>query len=237
MHSDQTNTSYSLHFHVSSRFLLLFLTSITHLRFSISAPTVPMKWHTQWNDYNFRLHFKKQQAQNTIKWGNKTIQHTYLGSLKGLPAQHSSQDPVSPPRLLRPNSWDLRDGGGVSTHLRRWLRLPKSLSSIALYVNSNTLQLPIESLEEEFKVTRAREQVVQYKDSSDPNVAKAGIQVRSGRTWREEEAVQDADARLRHRSVVGVVTQGRAVLGSFPTPQMNTRGKKERRWSQIAWKQ
>ena len=84
------------------------------------------------------------------------------------------------------------------------------------------------SLEEEFKVTRARE-VVQYRDSSDPKVAKAGIQVRTGRKWRAEEAVQEADARLRHRSLVGVVTRGRAGLGSFPTPQMNTRGKEGRR--------
>ncbi|XP_061925310.1 uncharacterized protein LOC133664585 [Entelurus aequoreus] len=116
----------------------------------------------------------------------------------------------------------------VSNHLRRWLGLPKSLSSIALYGNSNKLQLPFKSLEEEFKVTRARE-VVQYRDSSDPKVAKAGIQVRTGRKWRAEEAVQEADARLRHRSLVGAVTRGRAGLGFFPTPQLNTRGKEGRR--------
>ncbi|XP_061896514.1 uncharacterized protein LOC133645675 [Entelurus aequoreus] len=116
----------------------------------------------------------------------------------------------------------------VSNHLRRWLGLPKSLSSIALYGNSNKLQLPFKSLEEEFKVTRARE-VVQYRDSRDPKVAKAGIQVRTGRKWRAEEAVQEADARLRHRSLVGAVTRGRAGLGFFPTPQLNTRGKEGRR--------
>ena len=53
--------------------------------------------------------------------------------------------------------------------------------------------------------------------------------MRTGRKWRAEEAVQEADARLRHRSLVGVVTRGRAGLGSFPTPQMNTRGKEGRR--------
>ncbi|KAK0151167.1 hypothetical protein N1851_007647 [Merluccius polli] len=116
----------------------------------------------------------------------------------------------------------------VSNHLRRWLGLPRSLSSIALYGNTNKLQLPFKSLEEEFKVTRARE-VVQYRDASDPKVAKAGIQVRTGRKWRAEEAVQEADARLRQRCLVGVVTRGRAGLGSFPSPQMNTRGKERRR--------
>ncbi|KAL7841251.1 hypothetical protein SRHO_G00249420 [Serrasalmus rhombeus] len=56
-----------------------------------------------------------------------------------------------------------------------------------------------------------------------------GIQVRSGRKWRAEKAVQEAEARLRHRSLVRVVTRGRARLGSFPTPQRNTRGKERRR--------
>ncbi|XP_054626149.1 uncharacterized protein LOC129178189 [Dunckerocampus dactyliophorus] len=116
----------------------------------------------------------------------------------------------------------------VSNHLRRWLGLPRSLSSIALYGNTNKLQLPLKSLEEEYKVTRARE-VVQYRDSCDPKVAKAGIQVRTGRKWRAEEAVQEADARLHHRSLVGVVTRSRTGLGSFPCPQMNTRGKERRR--------
>lgn len=79
-------------------------------------------------------------------------------------------------------------------NLRRWLGLPKSLSSIALYGHHTKLQLPFKSLEEEFKVTRTRE-VVQYRHSSDPKVAKAGIQVRTGRKWRAEEAVQEAETR------------------------------------------
>ena len=34
---------------------------------------------------------------------------------------------------------------------------------------------------------------------------------------------------MRQRSMVGVVTRGRAGLGSFPTPQMNSSGKERRR--------
>ena len=102
----------------------------------------------------------------------------------GLPTWHSSQDPVTPPCLrwslsLTVETLERR----VSNHLRRWLGLPRSLSRIALYGNTNKLQLPFKSLEEEFKVTRARA-VFQYRDSSDPKVAKAGIQVR---TWQEME--------------------------------------------------
>lgn len=94
----------------------------------------------------------------------------------------------------------------VSNYLRRWLELPKSLSSIALYGHHNKLQLPFKCLEEEFKVTRTRE-MLQYRDSKDLKLAKAGIRVRTGRKRKAEEAVQVAEASLRHKRLVGVVTQ------------------------------
>lgn len=76
----------------------------------------------------------------------------------------------------------------VSCYLRRWLGLPKSLSSIALYGNSNKLQLPLKSLEEEFKVTKSR-MVLQYSDSRDPKVSTAGIEVKTGRKWNAHRSV------------------------------------------------
>lgn len=105
----------------------------------------------------------------------------------------------------------------VSSCLRRWLGLPRSLSNIALYGNTTMLRLPLKSLEEEFKVTRGRE-VVMYRDSNDPKVAQAGVLVRTGRKWSAQAAVLDAQARLRHKELVGVVARGRAGLGMFPTP-------------------
>lgn len=79
-------------------------------------------------------------------------------------------------------------------------------------------ELPFKSLEEEFRVTKARE-VVQYQDSSNPKVAKQGIRVKTGRKWRAEKAVKEADARLQNR-LVEVVTQSHAGLGSS-TPQIS----------------
>lgn len=67
--------------------------------------------------------------------------------------------------------------------------------------------MPLKSLEEQFNVTITRE-VVQYRDSSDQKVAKAGIQVRTGKKQRAEEAVDEAEARLHHKRPVGVVTKG-----------------------------
>lgn len=66
-------------------------------------------------------------------------------------------------------------------------------------------------------------EVLQYRDSSDLKVAKERIQVRTGRKWRAEEAVQVAEARL-----VGVVTRGWAGLGSFPVPHLSSTGKVRR---------
>lgn len=116
----------------------------------------------------------------------------------------------------------------VSGHLRRWLGLPRSLSSIALYGNKNKLTIPINSLTEEFKVARARE-VLQYRESKDPKVAQAGIEVRTGRRWRAQEAVDQAEARLSHKELVGSVATGRAGLGTIPTTHYSKVKGKERR--------
>ncbi|KAJ8014697.1 hypothetical protein DPEC_G00018340 [Dallia pectoralis] len=116
----------------------------------------------------------------------------------------------------------------VRRFLRRWLGLPRSLSSIALYGQNNKLKLPIISLNEEFKVSRARE-VLLYRESRDLKVSKAGIEVRTGRRWRAAEEVKVAESRLRHRELVGAVAYGRAGLGSGTTSRYNKAQGKDRR--------
>ncbi|KAK7889536.1 hypothetical protein WMY93_025096 [Mugilogobius chulae] len=117
----------------------------------------------------------------------------------------------------------------VSSYLRRWLGLPRSLSSTALYGRKNKLQLPFNSLAEEFKVTRAR-QVLLYRDSSDSKVARAGIEVRTGRKWKAHDAVAQAEARLKHSELTGTLAHGRAGFGSNTKPiYSKTRGKERRK--------
>ncbi|XP_063080140.1 uncharacterized protein LOC134470047 [Engraulis encrasicolus] len=116
----------------------------------------------------------------------------------------------------------------ISQHLRRWLGLPRSLSSIALFGHGTKLQLPFSSVTEEFKVARARE-VLLYRDSSDGKVSSAGVEVRTGRKWRAHDAVERAEARLRHSTLVGTVATGRAGLGSIPKPCFSKAKGKERR--------
>ena len=64
----------------------------------------------------------------------------------------------------------------INSRLRRWLGLPKCLSSVALYGNSNTVQLPFKSLVEEYKVTKVRT-TIQFKYSKDSKIAGASIEV------------------------------------------------------------
>ncbi|XP_035683116.1 uncharacterized protein LOC118420431 [Branchiostoma floridae] len=101
----------------------------------------------------------------------------------------------------------------VSRHLRKWLGVPPGLTSVGLYSKSAKLQLPLSSMEEEFKVTKARAQVM-LQQSRDEKVSQAGIELRSGRKWTATEAVSNAASRLRHKDIVGIIAQGRRGLGA-----------------------
>ena len=116
----------------------------------------------------------------------------------------------------------------VSSNLRRWLGLPHSLSSCALYGKRNKLQLPFSSLDEEFRVARTREALL-YCDSKDSRVALAGITVRTGRKWSAEEGLETAESRLRHRVLVGTVATGRVGLGAIPQPRYGKAQGRDRR--------
>lgn len=105
---------------------------------------------------------------------------------------------------------------GITARLRRWLGLPRSLSSIALHGNSNSLHLPFTSLVEEYKVAKERS-TIQYNFSDDSKVALAGIEVYTGRKWKARNKLNMAEERLRAKTILGTVAKGRASLGYFPS--------------------
>ncbi|KAL0167254.1 hypothetical protein M9458_039098, partial [Cirrhinus mrigala] len=115
----------------------------------------------------------------------------------------------------------------ISGFLRKWLGLPRSLTSAALYGTSNILQLPFSGLTEEFMVVRTRE-ALQYRDSRDCKVSSASIEVRTGRKWNAGKAVKLAESRLRQKALVGTVATGRAGLGYFPKTLISQARGKER---------
>lgn len=99
----------------------------------------------------------------------------------------------------------------ISRFLHRWLGLPQSMSSIALYGHNNKQKFPFSSLSEKFMVSRSRE-LLQYRESSDPRVALAGIEVGTGRKWRAGEAVGIAESRLA-KAAGGYSGPGKSRLG------------------------
>ncbi|KAL7854779.1 hypothetical protein SRHO_G00169690 [Serrasalmus rhombeus] len=70
------------------------------------------------------------------------------------------------------------------------------------------------SLAEEFKVIRASE-VLLYRDSTNTKVSSADVEIRTGRKWCAQDAVEWEEARLQHSDLVGTVVSGRAGLGSI----------------------
>ena len=65
-------------------------------------------------------------------------------------------------------------------HLRRWLGIPPSFTSVVLYIRSGQLQLPLSSVVEEFKVAKCRLSLT-YRDSQDQLTREAGFRTRSVR--------------------------------------------------------
>ncbi len=79
--------------------------------------------------------------------------------------------------------------------------------------------LPFSSVREKFIIAREH---LQYSGSRDAKVSGAGIVVRTGRTWKVAEAVQQAETRLKHKAIIGTVVQGRAGLGSLRANQYDS---------------
>jgi len=89
----------------------------------------------------------------------------------------------------------------VNRYLRRWFGLPPSMTSIGLYNKTGMLQLPLFSIVEEYKVSKAK-LVLTLRDSSDMSISGAGIEVRTARRWSASSAVEKAESRLKHQDIV-----------------------------------
>jgi len=116
----------------------------------------------------------------------------------------------------------------ISSYLRRWLGVPRSFSNVGLYSSGSRMQLPITALTEEFKATNASA-VLTIRESQDQTIRDAGITVRTGRKWKAERAVKEAEARLKHQDIVGTTAQGRLGLGCVTRASWGTASTKERR--------
>lgn len=100
-------------------------------------------------------------------------------------------------------------------YIRKWLGLPQAFSSVDLF-GKNVLQLPL-------KVTYVGLQTgegkacLELRDSSDLSVQNTKAQVRTGRKWRAEQAIDRAIGRVKHQEFVVQTQSGRTSLGGFGT--------------------
>ncbi|XP_033096540.1 uncharacterized protein LOC117100821 [Anneissia japonica] len=112
--------------------------------------------------------------------------------------------------------------GRINKHLRKWLGIPPSFTSIGLYIRSGQLQLPNSSVVEEFAKCR-------LVNSKDRKVSKAGIEIQTGRKWSAEEVVENAETSLKLRDNIGNPCIGRQGLGTSHFQQWNKANIKEKR--------
>jgi hypothetical protein len=99
----------------------------------------------------------------------------------------------------------------INSFVRKWLGVPRCLSSVALY-GKGIVELPISNLTEEFKCAKVRLEMT-LTQSKDPVVRRVAPTVNAGRKWKPKQAVQQAKSALRHRDIMGHVQHGRGGLG------------------------
>jgi hypothetical protein len=192
-----------------------------HLRFKINGQTIPtvseqpVKSLGKWFDDTLKDKDSIQKMVKQTELWMETIEKSGLpGKLKTWCYQHGVL-----PRLLWPllmyevaiTTVETMERK-ISQYLRRWLGVPRSLSSIGLYSTGSKLQLPLTALTEEYKVNKVRG-IMMVRDSKDDKVSQAGVEMNTGRKWKAKEALDRAETRLQHKDIVGTVTAGRMGLG------------------------
>ncbi len=116
----------------------------------------------------------------------------------------------------------------ISVKIRMWLGVPRNLTNIAFYGHLTKLRLPLSSLVEEYQVAKVR-MVMTLRDSNDPVIRDVVPDVKAGRKWNPHQEVDDMEARLRHKDIVGFTQTGRAGLGSQAMKYFSRAGPVERR--------
>ena len=100
----------------------------------------------------------------------------------------------------------------INQYTRKWLGLPPSISSIALYTRSARLRLPLRSIVEEYKISKIRTQW-SLNNSKDNRVREVMPQLRSGRKFREQEEIEKSQAILAFEEIRGPIQVDRHGVG------------------------
>ena len=103
----------------------------------------------------------------------------------------------------------------VSTFLRKWLRIHRSTTNICLYSSVSPCPLPLSQLTSVLKSSKVSGQLL-LRDSADPCVSNVNIKLNSGK-WTANDAINNAEAKLEFKKILGYHQSNRAGLGSVVT--------------------
>ncbi len=113
-------------------------------------------------------------------------------------------------------------------HLRRWLGIPPSFTSLGFYIRPGQLQLPLSLVVEEFKVAKCR-LALTYRDSRDQLTREAGVRRKSVRKWAASTAINQAQCSLRTKDLIRNPCTGRQGLGTAHFQQWSKSTTREKR--------
>ncbi|KAL6484312.1 hypothetical protein MHYP_G00063570 [Metynnis hypsauchen] len=184
---------------------------------NVAIPTVyeqPIKSLGRRYDASLTDKDQVKQLCNDIKTGLLAIDNTQLpGKLKSWCLQFGLLPRVLWPLAVYevPLSTVEKMERRVTVQVKKWLGVPRCLTTIGLY-GDGVLKLPLTSLTEEFKCAKTRLQMT-LNESQDPVVRENAPTLATGRKWTPARAVEEATAALRHADIVGNVQQGRGGLG------------------------
>ncbi|GFO24573.1 reverse transcriptase [Plakobranchus ocellatus] len=88
----------------------------------------------------------------------------------------------------------------INKHTRKWLGIPPGLSDVAMYCLKAKLKLPMKSILEEYKCSKAR-LLTMLEESDDPVVKTVQPSLRIGRKWKVIEAVDEVKECLKMKEV------------------------------------
>ncbi|MGY8822248.1 MAG: reverse transcriptase domain-containing protein [Pseudomonadales bacterium] len=115
-----------------------------------------------------------------------------------------------------PISFAIKLEKSVSSFIRKWLKLNKNISNIALYSSSSPCPLPIKSLSNIMKSAKISAFLL-LRDSKDPFVSSAVPKLKSG-SWNVESNVLQAEQHMKLKKIQGATTKNKSGLGIIKSP-------------------
>ena len=106
----------------------------------------------------------------------------------------------------------------ASVHIRKWLKLHKSIISFSFYSSASPCPLPVRSLTSVLKSSKISGHLL-LKHSQDASVSSCVPKLEAG-NWQVEEAVQACETDLKHKSIIGHHQHSRHGLGYIKTSKV-----------------